>query len=164
MTEPVLLSLGSNQQPEMHLHRCAKTLRQHFPDIRFSPVYRCPAEGFEGADFLNAAALLHCTMPLPELHALLQGIETAHGRTRTEEKFSDRTLDIDILTYGQCHGEACKPLNLPRPDLLRYPFVLGPVCDLLPDWVHPRSGKTLAEHWQAMQQQPFTLIATDLEL
>ncbi len=164
MSEVVLLSLGSNQQPEDHLRRCALELRQHFPDIRFSPVYRCPAEGFEGADFLNAAAVFHCSMPLPLLHETLQSIETAHGRTRTEEKFSDRSLDIDILAYGHLTGEAAHPLKLPRPDLLRYPFVLGPVCDLLPEWVHPASGRPLAEHWQAMQQRPFILTATDLTL
>ena len=154
-TELVLLSLGSNQQPEIHLTGCAERLRQ-LGSVRFSPVYRCPAEGFEGEDFLNAAAAFHTSLPLDTLHRLLQQIESDHGRTRSEAKFSDRTLDIDILVYGQSQGNF-HTLSLPRKDLLRYPFVLGPCCDLEPDYVHPATGRTLANHWQAMQKERFIL-------
>ncbi len=164
MTERVLLSLGSNLQPEKQLSSCARVLRARLPDIRFSRVYRCPAEGFDGADFLNAAALFHTDLPLPELHAWLQSVEADHGRTRTEAKFSDRTLDIDILLYGELAGDAAAPLKLPRPDLLLYPFVLGPACDLAPECIHPETGKPLQHHWNEMQGKAFILQPTELQL
>jgi 2-amino-4-hydroxy-6-hydroxymethyldihydropteridine diphosphokinase len=74
------LSLGSNIEPETHLRAAADALRARFDAVRFSPVYRCPAQGFEGPDFLNAGAVLESDLDPLELDAWLHALEDAQGR------------------------------------------------------------------------------------
>ncbi|HEX7384209.1 MAG TPA: 2-amino-4-hydroxy-6-hydroxymethyldihydropteridine diphosphokinase, partial [Burkholderiaceae bacterium] len=93
------LSLGSNQAPERHLARAIAELEARFGAVRISAVYRTPAVGFEGADFLNAAAIIDSDLGPIELDAWLHALEDAHGRRRDVPRFSDRPLDIDLVFY-----------------------------------------------------------------
>jgi 2-amino-4-hydroxy-6-hydroxymethyldihydropteridine diphosphokinase len=141
-----LLSLGSNQQPEYYLRAAAEALRQRFPGVRFSPVYRTPAVGFEGPDFLNAAAAIDSDLDPFELNDWLHALEDANGRRRDVPRFSSRTLDVDIVYFDDRVLEGPGNLKLPRPEL-KLAFVLKPLADLAPDFVDPVLGLTLAVLW-----------------
>jgi len=142
------LSLGSNLEPERHLAEAAIALRARFGDVQFSPVYRTPAVGFDGPDFLNAAARIESDLDVHALNDWLHALEDAHGRQRGGERFASRTLDIDIVLFDDLVLEGPGNLELPRSDL-RHAFVLKPLLDLAPDLVVPGTGRTLAEHWAA---------------
>ena len=144
----VLLSLGSNVQPEHYLALAVAALHQRFGALRVSPAYRTPAVGFDGADFLNNAVALETDMPLLELDAWLHAVEDAHGRDRSGPRYADRTLDIDIVYYGDVVCSGPGHLQLPRPEI-KHAFVLKPLADIAPDFIDPQRGQSLAAMWQA---------------
>lgn len=152
----VLLSLGSNVDAARNLASAARALRERFDEVVFSPLYRTRAVGFDGADFLNAAAALRCDEAPDALQSWLRALEDQHGRRRDVPKFSDRPLDVDIVAVGGIVSPA--PLALPRGELVEQAFVLRPCADIAPDYVHPLAGRTLAElsrgHVQAATMQP----------
>ena len=149
MTQQVFLSLGSNIDRDANIRGGLDALASQFGEVRLSPVYESEAVGFDGAAFYNLVAEIHTDMPVGALAEVLRDIESAHGRRRGEKKFSSRTLDIDILTYGNLCGEI-DGVQLPRDEILKHAFVLLPLVDLAPDARHPESGKRYAELWQAL--------------
>ena len=144
------LSLGSNVEPERHLAQAVDELRARFGAVTVSPLLRTPAVGFEGPDFLNAAAIVDTDLDILELDAWLHALEDAHGRRRDVPRFSDRPLDIDILFYDDVVFRGPGNLEVPRPEL-RHAFVLQPLAQIAPDFRDPVSGRTLAELWARMQ-------------
>ncbi|MCD9088201.1 2-amino-4-hydroxy-6-hydroxymethyldihydropteridine diphosphokinase [Stenotrophomonas sp. SY1] len=156
----VLLSLGSNLDPQQHLRSAVEVLRERFGHIHVSPAYRTPAVGFDGPDFLNNAVMLETELPLIALDEWLHAVEDAHGRDRSGPRFSDRTLDIDVVYYGDLVMEGPKNLRIPRPEL-KHAFVLKPLADIAPDFVDPVQKLTLAQMWQQHPQhgQAFDTVA-----
>ena len=146
-TSRAYLSLGSNLDPGANLRSALEALREHFGDVVVSPVYRTRAVGFEGRDFLNAAAIVQCATDPYALNAWLHALEDAHGRDRTGPRWGDRTLDIDIVLYDDLVLQGPGNLRLPR-DELKHAFVLLPLVDIAPEAVEPRSGRTLAALWR----------------
>lgn len=142
------LSLGSNIEPERHLRLAIDALRARFGDVRVSAVYRTPAVGYDGLDFLNAAAVVETDLDPVALDAWLHALEDAHGRDRSGPRYSDRTLDIDLVLYDDVTLDGPGHLRLPRPEL-EHAFVLRPLAEIAPDAVVPGSGRTLAALWQA---------------
>jgi 2-amino-4-hydroxy-6-hydroxymethyldihydropteridine diphosphokinase len=142
------LSLGSNLAAEANLLAAADALRARFGAVRFSPVYRTPSVGFEGPDFLNAAAVIDTDLDPLALNHWLHALEDAQGRQRGGERFSSRTLDIDIVFYDDLVLKGPGNLELPRPEL-RHAFVLKPMADIAPGYRVPTTGQTLAELWSA---------------
>ena len=140
------LSLGSNQQPEANLRSAFAALRARFGDVIASVVYRFPAVGFDGPDFLNAAAVIETDLDPFMLNDWLHALEDAHGRDRSGPRLGDRPLDIDIVFYDDLVLEGAGHLQLPR-DELKHAFVLKPLAEIAPDFVDPRSGRTLAALW-----------------
>ncbi|WP_407353064.1 2-amino-4-hydroxy-6-hydroxymethyldihydropteridine diphosphokinase [Luteimonas sp. R10] len=140
------LSLGGNLEPERHLAAAIGALRARFPGAVVSRVYRTRAVGFDGADFLNAAAVIDSDLDAYALDAWLHALEDAHGRDRSGPRFGDRTLDLDLVLYDDLVLEGPDPLRLPRPEL-RHAFVLRPLAEIAPEVVEPASGRTLAELW-----------------
>lgn len=143
-----LLSLGSNVEPETHLRSAIAALRARFGDVVVSAVYRFPAVGYTGPDFLNAAATVRTDLDADALNAWLHALEDAHGRDRSGPRFSDRTLDIDIVLFDDAVLSGAGNLRIPR-DELRHAFVLRPAAEIVPDWRHPVEGATLAALWDA---------------
>ena len=160
----VLLSLGSNLDPRHYLKAAVDVLRERFGVIRVSPAYRTPAVGFDGPDFLNNAVLLETDMPLLQLDDWLHAVEDAHGRDRSGPRFSDRTLDIDVVYYGDLVVEGPKHLRIPRPEL-KHAFVLKPLADIAPAFIDPVRGLSLAQMWAEHPQfgQDFDVVALDGE-
>jgi len=141
------LSLGSNQDPERHLPQALAELRARFGPMLVSPAYRTPAEGFEGPDFLNCAAVIDTDLDPITLDAWLHALEDAHGRRRDQPRFSSRPLDIDIVFYDALVLKGPGNLEIPRPEL-RHAFVLKPLSDIAPDFRDPVSGQRLASLWR----------------
>jgi|SRR5690554_734106 len=147
----VLLSLGSNINREQNISGGLQALRVHFTDVQCSPVYESESVGFEGDAFYNLVALIHTDKTVAELLTLLHDIEDRYGRVRGGERFSSRTLDIDILTYDQQTG-VVDGVRLPRDEILKNAFVLLPMADLVPDELHPSENKSYRELWQAFDK------------
>ncbi|NJC37817.1 2-amino-4-hydroxy-6-hydroxymethyldihydropteridine diphosphokinase [Xanthomonas arboricola] len=158
----VLLSLGSNVQPTHYLRLAVDALRARFGPLAISPAYRTPAVGFDGPDFVNNAVALDTDMDLPALDQWLHALEDAHGRDRSGPRFSDRTLDVDVVFFGDCIVQGPGHLRIPRPEL-KHAFVLKPLADIAPDFVDPLSGQTLAALWQSHPQHgvAFTTVQLD---
>ena len=145
--EQVYLGLGSNVDAHNKLAAGISALRERFGNVECSPVYQSESVGFEGEDFLNACCRISTEMEPEALKAWLTKLEDRHGRKRDLPKFADRTLDIDILLFGERTGRFGK-LVLPRGEILKYAHVLKPLTDLAPDLEHPLTGKPFAEHWR----------------
>ncbi|WP_372017794.1 2-amino-4-hydroxy-6-hydroxymethyldihydropteridine diphosphokinase [Pseudoxanthomonas sp. 10H] len=147
----MLLSLGSNIDPERHLQAAIAELRAMFGEVVVSPAYRTAAVGFDGAPFVNAAAAVRTTLPLPALEDWLHGLEDRHGRDRSGPRMSDRTLDVDVVFYGDAVVRDGARVRVPRPEL-KHAFVLKPLADIAPAFLDPLSGASLADLWRAHAQ------------
>lgn len=143
-----LLSLGSNIDPRRHLDLAVAALRARFGEVAVSRYYRTPAVGFEGEDFLNAAAAIDSDLGPHELNRWLHQLEDAHGRRRDGPRFSPRTLDVDIVYFDDLVMEGPGNLCLPRPEL-QHAFVLGPLAEVAPGFVDPVQRRPLGEMWAA---------------
>ncbi len=143
----VYLSLGSNVEPEKNLRTALAELRTRFGDISVSPTYRYAAVGFDGPNFLNLAVGLNTDLEPQALNDWLHALEDRHGRRRDVPRFSSRTLDADIVLYGDEVLTGENNLQIPRPEL-KYAFVLKPLTDIAAAVVHPVLRKTLLELWR----------------
>ena len=155
------LSLGSNLDAEANLRSAIAALRERFGAVALSPVYRTRAVGFDGADFLNAAAVIDTDLAPQVLNDWLHALEDAHGRDRGGPRFGDRTLDIDIVLFDDLILTGLGNLQLPRAEL-RHAFVLKPLADIAPDVVVPGAGGTLAHLWAAHPDQDLPLEQVEL--
>jgi 2-amino-4-hydroxy-6-hydroxymethyldihydropteridine diphosphokinase len=142
----VYVAIGSNVDPERNLALAIGELARRFPGIRFSPWYRNRAVGFEGEDFINLVAGFTTELTVQDVIARLQGIEALCGRPRDAPRWAPRSMDIDVLLYGDLVCDEPR-LKLPRPDLLKRAYMLGPLADLAPDLVHPTQKLTIGELW-----------------
>ncbi|MBD2858615.1 2-amino-4-hydroxy-6-hydroxymethyldihydropteridine diphosphokinase [Spongiibacter sp. KMU-158] len=160
MTE-VFVGLGSNIHRYHHIASALDALQARFSSLRISPVYEAEAVGFVGDPFLNLVVGFDCELTPAELLVFLRQLELQHGRAANAVKFSARTLDIDILLFGDCCGEQLEgvslPANLnlpslvlPRAEILENAYVLKPLVDLAAEQCHPQSGRRFADHWQEM--------------
>ncbi len=110
-----------------------------------SSLYRTvPVGGPAGQrDFLNAVVALRPHFQPEALLAELLCLEAEQGRVR-HERWSARTLDLDLLAYGDLVCETPE-LTLPHPRMLERAFVLAPLCELAPQWRHPLAGVSACE-------------------
>jgi 2-amino-4-hydroxy-6-hydroxymethyldihydropteridine diphosphokinase len=144
----VLLGIGSNIQPQENICAGLDALQQSFGELAVSSVYHSAAVGFQGEPFLNLVVSLDCAVSVGELAVQLRHLEHAMGRPQQATRFSSRTLDIDILTYGDASG-LVEGVQLPRGEIIENAFVLCPVAELAPAAIHPGTGLAYATLWQA---------------
>lgn len=143
----VILSLGSNIEPEKSLPEAWRRLAERFEVEAASPVYRSAAVDSPGAsDFHNAAvSLITDLAPAVLKHEVLRPLEAALGRRRTALKSAPRSIDLDLVLYGSLVlDDEAAGLRLPHPDLLTMAYVAVPCADVAPEMRHPLSGETLA--------------------
>jgi 2-amino-4-hydroxy-6-hydroxymethyldihydropteridine diphosphokinase len=142
MTE-VYIGIGSNlDNPLQQVRQAINELRQLADSeyIASSSLYRTSPMGpSEQPDYINAVSLLQtCLAPLDLLNEL-QAIENTHGRNRDVQRWGPRTLDLDILLYGEKIISDTR-LCIPHPGLHERSFVLYPLQDINPDLVIPGYG------------------------
>ena len=149
---PALVGLGSNRgDREAHVRAGVEGLAA-VGGIRVLGVSRlretAPVGGPPQAPYLNGAARLETFLSPRALLAACLEVERSRGRTRGV-RWGPRTLDIDLLLYAdRVLAEA--DLVVPHPRLLERAFALEPAAELAPEWVHPLTGRTLAEHWREL--------------
>jgi len=131
----VCLDIGSNIDRKRNIQSCIDQLCADFEGIVFSKAYESEAFGFEGDPFINLSAKLETELSFDALNVYLKSLENKHARKRDKEKFIDRTLDVDILLYGDLVLQPEK--DLPRKEILKFPFVLFPLAEIAGDVVHP---------------------------
>lgn len=158
----VYVAAGSNVRPRTHLRRAVDLLRQRWPGLEVSQAYANPAVGFEGEEFINLALRLPVAETLPEVLAALHEVEAQCGRARAAPRWAPRSMDLDVLLYGDEVGDHPGAV-LPRPDLARRPYMLRPLAELAPDLVHPTLGRTMAELWDAFEGGAHAMRAVSLE-
>jgi len=144
--ERVYISIGSNVERERNIPGGLRALHERFGSLTVSTLFECPAVGFEGEDFYNLVAAFDSDEPVLRVNAALHDIEDRFGRDRSRPKFSARTLDFDLLLYGDRVLREGK-LVLPRPEIDRVAFVLGPLAELAGSRLHPVHGISFTEMW-----------------
>jgi len=135
----IYIGVGSNIDPRNHVAAALDRLAEQFGELQLSPVYESEAIGFEGAPFLNMVVGLSTEQPLGDLLKRLREIERDNGYRGGGAKFSARTLDLDLLTYGGCCG-LIDGVELPRGDITAYAYVLWPLADMAGSDLHPALG------------------------
>lgn len=149
------VSIGSNVEREQNIRTALASLRERYGPLLVSSVYETLAVGFEGAPFYNLVVAFATEIPPQRVATILRDIESRQGRTRAEERFGPRTLDLDLLLYG---NEIIREpsLELPRPEIGKYAFVLEPLAEVAPDLGHPRSGRCYRQSWQEFDKSGTT--------
>lgn len=150
----VYLSIGSNIDREKNISSALRELHERFGELKLSSVYETEAVGFEGPPFYNMTIQFDSDEPVREIANTLREIEIRHGRTRKCVKFSGRTLDLDILLYGDLIIRDSK-LQIPRDDIIRYAFVLEPLAEIAPEQRHPVTHESFSELWDKFDKKGF---------
>ena len=157
----VYVAAGSNVGAHLNLRRALAELSAAFPGSRTSPAYRNAAVGFEGEDFINLAVGFETAKSLSEVVEELRRIEALCGRARDAAKWAPRSLDLDILLFGDLVAEM-PDATLPRPDLLKRPYMLGPLADLAPDLQHPVVHRSIGALWSEFDRGAHVMHVVEL--
>ena len=154
------VALGSNlgdRQAHLEAALAALAESEAISVLRVSPIYETdpvdPAAVPAGGDaevaggsqqrYLNAVAEIETTLDAPTLLERLLCIEASQGRSRGPIANLARSLDLDLLLWGNVVVDL-PGLVIPHPRMHQRSFVLDPLCDLVPDAVHPLLGETIA--------------------
>jgi len=141
------ISIGSNINREHNINSALGALQQQFGQFQHSSIYESTAVGFAGDAFYNLVSAFNCSQEANQIASQLKQIEADHGRIRSKEKFSSRTLDLDLLLYDQQIINT-ENLKLPHHDILNYAFVLEPLAEIAPNHQHPINKLSYAQLWQ----------------
>jgi len=145
------ISIGSNINREHNISSALEVLQQRFGSLTYSSVYKSDSVGFSGEDFLNMVISFYSDHEPLHIAMQLKSIETDHDRVRTKDKFSSRTLDLDLLLYDH-QVIATEALTIPHNDILKYAFVLEPLAEIAPDQQHPVTNVCYQKLWQAFDK------------
>ncbi len=138
------VGLGSNlNSPVQQVEQALSTLKA-IPNtklISHSSLYQsAPMGPQDQPNYINAAAALDTTLDAEALLTALQSIENQHDRVRDGHHWGPRTLDMDLLLYGEVQQKSIR-LTLPHPGLHLRSFVLVPLNEIAPDLIVPGLGK-----------------------
>ena len=160
-TTQVYIGVGSNIDKLKNINDCLINLKTHFGEIKISPTYQSKAVGIDGDDFYNLVVRFETNLSIEVLEFKLREIEYHFGRERNQPPHSSRTLDIDLLLFGNFVSEKH---NVPRDDIASYSFVLKPLCDIEPDLIHPIIGETMSVLWSKfdISTQPIQCVENDI--
>ncbi len=160
----VWVSIGSNVERERHVRAAVAELREMFGALAVSPVYESRAVGAKDAPpFYNLVVGFETDESAEHLTRRFRAMEHAHGRRRSGDKFAPRTLDVDLLTYGD-QVLRSDGLEIPRDEITHYAFVLRPLADLAGNERHPLTGRTYRELWADFDATGQPLWPVDLDL
>ena len=158
----IYLSLGSNVNRHKNIVAALDALSAVFGELQISSVYESKSVGFDGSNFFNLVVGAETLLSIAELSEKLKRIEDDNGRKRNGPKFSPRTLDIDILTYGDFVGVE-SGVELPRAEITKNAFVLLPLAEIAPQLLHPQLQKSYQQLWSEYDQYSQSLWSIDFE-
>jgi len=148
----IFVGVGSNIDRERSVRAGVADLRRQYCKVQLSSVYESDAVGFEGDAFYNLVAAFNTDDSIEQVVTSLAHIENQHGRMRGGERFVARTLDLDLLLYGD-EIIATENYHVPRDEILHYAFVLWPLAEMVPDDVHPEVGENYAVLWEKFDKR-----------
>ncbi len=140
------ISIGSNINKDEHIPASLRALEQTFGKLAVSSVYESEAVGFTGDVFYNLVVGFDSDLEVKAVAKQLRQIELDNGRTRDSRKFAARTLDLDLVLYGDLIVNDGR-LQIPRDEIVHYAFVLEPLAEIAPTLKHPISQLSYAELW-----------------
>ncbi len=140
------ISIGSNIDKDKHVLASLLALEQAFGKLTVSSIYESEPVGFTGDTFYNLVVEFDSDLDVKAVAKQLRQIELDNGRTRDSQKFSARTLDLDLILYGDLIFNDGR-LQIPRDEIEHYAFVLEPLAEIAPDLKHPVSQLSYAELW-----------------
>lgn len=130
------IGIGSNIEPAVNVRAAIHALARQTRLVAISMVYLTEALGDTGqAPYYNCVAEIESDAPPAEIKfEMLRNIESRLGRKRTADKYAPRTIDLDLIVYGDLTLDA-EGIRLPDPDILERPFLAIPLFELAPDMV-----------------------------
>ena len=132
-----LIGLGSNLNPEKNILEALRLLSSVVAIRNSSSVYQSSAIGSSGPDYLNSAVLIETNSTLEVLrNDILAPIEEQLDRIRSEDKYMDRTIDLDVLIYNQ---------TVTDPELWTQAHAAVPAAEILPDFSNPVTGEKISQ-------------------
>ncbi|MEH6452697.1 MAG: 2-amino-4-hydroxy-6-hydroxymethyldihydropteridine diphosphokinase [Psychromonas sp.] len=146
----VFIGVGSSINRMQNVRLAIQALQDEFGMLRVSKLYESEAVGFSGGNFYNLVVELHTECNTQAVVSKLKLIEKKYGRPEKTVKFAPRTLDLDLLLYGQ---KIETEIDLPRAEILKNAFVLKPLSELAPNLKHPILDKTYQTLWQEYPQK-----------
>ncbi len=136
----VYIAIGSNLNDPVSQAKNAITALKMLPQSRFltvSSLYSSQPMGpQQQPDYINAVAAISTELTPPALLEATQHIELEHGRVRKQQRWGPRTLDLDILLYGDEIIES-EHLTIPHYGMKNREFVLYPLAEIAPDLILP---------------------------
>ena len=146
----VYVSIGSNIDRERNIETAVRELDDSYGPLTLSTIYESEPVGFAGDDFLNLVAGFDTDSAVETVITRLRAIEKACGRERQNSKEHSRTLDIDLLVYGDLsrHDD---DIDIPREEIGIYAFVLLPLAEIAPEYKHPETGIPFGEMWRGFR-------------
>ncbi|TAK60817.1 2-amino-4-hydroxy-6-hydroxymethyldihydropteridine diphosphokinase [Methylobacter sp.] len=141
------ISIGSNINKDEHVPASLQALEQTFGELTISSVYESEPVGFTGDVFYNLVVGFDSNLEVKAVAKQLRQIELDNGRTRDSRKFAARTLDLDLILYGDLIVNDGR-LQIPRDEIEHYAFVLEPLAEIAPDLKHPIIHISYAELWE----------------
>ena len=148
MKKIVFVSIGSNLDAKKNMNLVEVHLNSIF-DVTYSSIYKTAAEGFEGEDFLNSVCKFETDKDPYEIRGLLKQIEVNMGRTKEQKGMSNRVIDLDLILYGDLIVND-QELELPSLDIQKYKFVLEPLSEIAPTFIHPVLDKSYLDLLNAL--------------
>lgn len=141
------VSIGSNIDKDYNVRQSIKALAKQFGKLTVSSVYESDPVGFTGDSFYNVVVKFETDLDVSTVSKHLREIELVQGRTRECKKFSSRTIDLDLILFGDLITTE-QGLQIPRDDIVNYSFVLEPLAEIAGNFHHPISGISYSELWK----------------
>jgi 2-amino-4-hydroxy-6-hydroxymethyldihydropteridine diphosphokinase len=141
------ISIGSNINKEKHIPASIKALEACYGQLTLSSIYESDSIGFSGDSFFNLIVGFNSNLDVKEIVEQLRQIELDNGRNRDCKKFSSRTLDLDLVLYGDLIINEGR-IQIPRDEIEKYAFVLEPLAEIAGHLQHPVTHIHYAELWE----------------
>ncbi len=161
----VFVSIGTNIEREKHIRAAVHELQKKYGELQLSSVYESKPVGFDGDNFLNMVVGFDTGSDAESLVKDLHAIEDRYGRERGDERFSARSMDLDLLVYDDLILDADN-VQIPRDEICFNAFVLQPLAELSPQLCHPVTGESYADMWRRfdVKQQALWRVEFDFAL
>lgn len=148
----VYVSLGSNLDPKHHLNLAIELFKNKFSEVKVSSFYQSNAMGFSGPTFLNCVVGFLTLLSVEDLQQQCSQWEKQFiDESIIPGSFNSRNCDIDLLLYDNCIIFN-KSFQIPRSDILHYPFVLAPLAEIAPNELHPTLQLTFSQLWESFNK------------